>query len=117
MKACKTCGFDDDEVLFSKTKGNYKSHCDECAKHREKAIRYKTSVEHIKHLMYKQECDVCTLPFENSKSKCIDHCHTTNEIRGVLCTRCNFMLGYSRDNIQILKNGIKYLKKQAYYEL
>lgn len=44
----------------------------------------------------------------------IDHCHTTGKIRGFICSSCNSMLGYSKDNIQTLKNSIRYLRQ--FYE-
>jgi hypothetical protein len=41
----------------------------------------------------------------------VDHNHTTGKVRGLLCHWCNFMIGQSREDINILKAGIKYLKK------
>jgi len=46
-----------------------------------------------------------------SKALCVDHCHITNEARGLLCNKCNTLLGMSKDNIEILKSAIKYLEK------
>lgn len=42
----------------------------------------------------------------------IDHCHSTGEIRGLLCTNCNTMLGKAKDNIVILQSAIFYLTKE-----
>lgn len=39
----------------------------------------------------------------------IDHDHDTGEVRGILCSRCNAMIGYGRDNPAILFSGIFYL--------
>lgn len=41
----------------------------------------------------------------------IDHCHRTNQIRGILCLHCNRGLGCAKDSIEILQNWIDYLKK------
>lgn len=41
----------------------------------------------------------------------VDHCHKTGKVRGLLCGRCNRMLGMSKDSIKILKRSILYLKK------
>lgn len=38
-----------------------------------------------------------------------DHCHATNTPRGILCKRCNLLLGHAKDNPQILANAIDYL--------
>jgi hypothetical protein len=39
----------------------------------------------------------------------VDHCHTTDKIRGLLCCKCNFAVGLVKDNIETLKNLIEYL--------
>lgn len=58
-----------------------------------------------------KECEICKVSEKNLKKKlCLDHCHKTNRFRGWICHRCNFALGYARDNIEILKNMIEYLK-------
>lgn len=44
---------------------------------------------------------------------CIDHCHATGRIRGLLCDRCNKMLGFSQDSLEILFSAIEYLKKES----
>lgn len=41
----------------------------------------------------------------------VDHCHKTNKVRGLLCFKCNTILGSVNDNKTILKNAIKYLQK------
>lgn len=41
----------------------------------------------------------------------VDHCHKTKKIRGLLCNRCNFGIGYFKDSIELLRNAIKYLEK------
>lgn len=39
----------------------------------------------------------------------VDHNHATKKVRGLLCTLCNTMIGYSRDSIDILVSGAAYL--------
>lgn len=41
----------------------------------------------------------------------VDHCHVSNKIRGLLCAKCNTALGKFNDNIETLKEAIKYLEK------
>ena len=43
------------------------------------------------------------------KTLAVDHNHETNEIRGLLCQSCNLILGHANDNIDVLKNAIKYI--------
>lgn len=42
-----------------------------------------------------------------------DHEHKTGKVRGILCHRCNIMLGYALDDPRILSAGIEYLKAAA----
>jgi len=39
----------------------------------------------------------------------VDHSHSTEEVRGLLCLNCNLALGYVKENRQILENMIDYL--------
>lgn len=59
-------------------------------------------------------CKIChTHQDENTHGYLyVDHCHTTNIVRGLLCRSCNSMLGMAKDDIDILTNAIKYLKEQ-----
>lgn len=45
-----------------------------------------------------------------STSACIDHCHSTGKVRGLLCGLCNSGLGFFRDNIMALRSAINYLE-------
>ena len=48
-------------------------------------------------------CEVCEKVFKSTNDKCMDHSHTTGEIRHVLCRRCN-----TYDNwIKVLANKNK----------
>jgi hypothetical protein len=40
----------------------------------------------------------------------MDHNHTTQEIRGLLCCRCNRVLGLVKEDPEILNRMQKYLK-------
>ncbi len=41
----------------------------------------------------------------------VDHCHRTGKIRGLLCLKCNSLLGYAEDNEVILGTAISYLRR------
>lgn len=43
----------------------------------------------------------------------IDHNHKTKKFRGILCTKCNALLGFVKDNFKILKSAIIYLQIRA----
>jgi len=55
-------------------------------------------------------CWICGAHQSNfSVALYIDHDHETKKIRGLLCQSCNFLLGFSKDNVDILQKAIKYL--------
>ena len=55
------------------------------------------------------KCEICgeTKTLEHLD---IDHNHTTNKLRGVLCDRCNLILGSIRENTEYLQAMITYLQ-------
>ncbi len=59
-------------------------------------------------LMENENCQICNTQLTK---KCIDHCHSTNKIRGVLCNNCNTALGLVGDNISTLQKMIEYLNQ------
>ena len=42
---------------------------------------------------------------------CVDHCHDTGAVRGLLCWHCNSGLGQFRDNIEVMEKAITYIKE------
>lgn len=43
----------------------------------------------------------------------VDHCHSTGKVRGLLCTNCNFALGHFKDDVDLIKKAIEYLKRDG----
>ena len=42
---------------------------------------------------------------------CVDHCHTSEKVRGLLCQRCNRAIGLCKDNPHLLKSMAMYLER------
>jgi hypothetical protein len=55
-------------------------------------------------------CAICGNDNDGPRQLSIDHDHVTGQVRGLLCDRCNPMLGYARDNTAVLEAAIEYLK-------
>jgi len=83
----------------------------ESFKHSIRKHRYGVTKEQFKILLKNQKgkCGICKKRFKNTP--CIDHCHKTEKIRGLLCRKCNFGLGTFNDNSRILNQAIKYLRR------
>lgn len=55
-------------------------------------------------------CAICHRPERiKGRSLCVDHCHSTGEVRGLLCNACNIAIGKLEDNLDYIKNALKYL--------
>ena len=75
--------------------------------------RYKITIEDYNTLFNKQKgcCAICNRHQSTLNSPLhIDHDHTTNKIRGLLCFNCNNALGSFKESPHLLNKAIDYLK-------
>ena len=117
------------------------TYCRDCARIRSDrykeqypwVVKYQTWASHIKENYNATPDDYCRMWVEqdgccrickgwykgktNGGEECltfaIDHCHTTNRIRGLLCRNCNTGLGHFRDDTATLQEAINYLREAA----
>jgi len=40
----------------------------------------------------------------------VDHCHRSGKVRGILCNKCNTMLGHVDDSVETLLSAARYLE-------
>ena len=74
--------------------------------------KYDITLEQYEELLYNQKnkCKICgTHENELNYKLVVDHCHDNGIVRGLLCSKCNSMLGFVKDNVEVLENAIKYL--------
>jgi DNA repair exonuclease SbcCD ATPase subunit len=57
-------------------------------------------------------CAICKEPLDMEKAR-VDHCHTTQAIRGLLCHWCNVGLGHFSDSPTTLRAAADYLERTA----
>lgn len=63
------------------------------------AWRYDVSEDDVKRVIETQtSCQICG----SNENLCLDHCHFTGSIRGILCGKCNSAIGLLGDCIEIV---------------
>jgi DNA repair exonuclease SbcCD ATPase subunit len=82
---------------------------------KQRVRRYKITVEEFDRMLADQNgcCAVCGDAFTSTKHCHIDHDHSTQAIRGILCRDCNHALGNVRDSVERLQKLIAYLVSRA----
>lgn len=127
VSLCEYCGEKFETLAIKVRTGKEKFCCKECYNRYRKEYSYNPKERNILYQKkakyglteteYKEmfkvqdnKCLICGDSFEHTKAF-VDHDHLTGKVRGLLCTRCNSLLGMCRDDISILKNAIEYLKR------
>lgn len=74
--------------------------------------RYGISLEEYQKMYDAQGglCAICNDPYD---ILCVDHCHKTGTVRGLLCDACNHGLGRFKDEPNLLSRAIDYLETYA----
>lgn len=57
-------------------------------------------------------CGICGKTNSSRKRLFIDHNHETGEVRGLLCCRCNLVLGQLMDNVDLVLKVALYLTRK-----
>jgi hypothetical protein len=121
-KICTKCKEDKDLDLFGNNR-NYKDgkqySCKKCnteymcRKHR--VNKYGVSPEMYASMLeaHDHKCAICGKPNSSAPRKqlCVDHCHSTGLIRGLLCGPCNSAIGFLMDRADLADKAAEYLRK------
>jgi hypothetical protein len=120
MKQCRSCGVEKplSEFHTRRDNGKHRNDCIQCQRDKKNAVQYKQlyniSLSDYDKLYELQGgvCAMCFLPQVDSRKTrlCVDHCHTTGVVRGLLCTNCNVAIGLLKDDERLLQRGIEYLR-------
>jgi len=111
---CKVCLVEKPLGMFEQTnkKDGRRKTCRKCRNKRPRdKIKVRRCQERLKYGITRESigpnvCMICG----STKNICIDHCHDTNTVRGLLCRSCNLGLGLLGDNISGLQLAVKYLE-------
>ena len=102
-----------DVVIVSKTKGQVQK---EVQRDKRLQTKYGITNEHYNAINEAQKscCKICE---KESDNLVVDHCHSTQLVRGLICPNCNLGLGHFKDDAQYLQAAIVYLQQSRYYEV
>lgn len=116
MKQCTKCKEIKDFTNFYKhhsTKDKLSTYCRTCyletCRNSHYKKRYGLTSEEADSM--KNECEICKVTHNLN----IDHNHSTNKVRGVLCSNCNRGIGHLQDSPVLLQKAIQYLEKHGHY--
>lgn len=118
-RTCLDCG-----VVIGVTGSYGKRRCGPCLKRRQKllalAMQWGITLERYEALLATQEgrCAICRSQNSGKRGWCVDHDHACCDrngscggcVRGLLCGRCNALLGHAQDNPETLAAAIAYLR-------
>lgn len=77
---------------------------------------YGLSKDEYLHLFDSQGggCAICKT---TDRQLVVDHCHTTNQVRGLLCYTCNLGLGTYKDNPKFMLAAMNYLQTKPFKKM
>lgn len=92
-----------------------KSKCKVCYNDAEREKKYNVSREEYEKRLQSQSgvCAICKQPCKLGTRLTIDHNHSTNQIRDLLCRRCNAVLGLIEEDKELLCTMIDYLERHS----
>lgn len=114
-KACPKCKLARDGL-------KKKEHPPSKAKRQQYSLKsdYGLTIDQFTDMLNKQNncCAICRKPetainYRDGKVRnlSVDHCHKTGKVRKLLCSNCNRVLGFVKENISTLESFILYLKE------
>lgn len=94
-----------------------KEHGVNWARHRSLQYRYKITLAEYNRMLksQKSKCAICGKAHDPAPKKKlhVDHCHTTDKVRGLLCARCNGFMGTVDINPLVVGELVKYIINAA----
>lgn len=109
--------YDKQRRLHLKAEGKAKSAEPEIARERMLRRNYGMTPNDYTGMVISQDnkCAICLISGENVRNQrlVVDHCHASGNVRGLLCPKCNLLLGHAEDSIDRLLRAIDYLRNRG----
>lgn len=109
---CSRCG-----KLRAPEDRRHQSYCRECSRAYLRMRAYGITQEEYDARLAEQggRCAICKAPPEASRYGvlAVDHCHDKGHVRGLLCDKCNRLLGHWKDDPTLLRRAAEYLEAPA----
>ncbi|MBM4707931.1 hypothetical protein GS982_01310 [Rhodococcus hoagii] len=97
------------------TRTGLHKYCKPCHAGRRLRHRYGIEVSDYDALLEEQggACAICHLPPADGRPLVVDHCHTSLEVRGLLCSQCNAAIGLLMDSPSVIDSAAAYVRHHA----
>ena len=99
--------------IYTKNNEAYDEEAKKKRRNRAYKSKYGITLDTYNEMLEEQD-NVCVICGESEvlegRSLAVDHCHTTGQVRGLLCQSCNTGLGQFKDNPALLENAVSYLE-------
>jgi len=116
MARCKTCKTQDTRQ-YRTTHPEFEQRRywadPDAARERHLRRKYGISLSVYRDLLVQQQgcCAICGKPELSPRLLDVDHDHATGQVRGLLCTNCNRMVGHAHDSADRLRKAADYLER------
>lgn len=118
-KTCKRCGSNKNRRCFVKNKSckdGLNGWCKDCSKDALLISKYDITLNQYNSTLKQQDykCAICRTdkPGGRRNTFVVDHCHSSGNVRGLLCNHCNTGIGKLKDSPELLLKAIEYLKRK-----
>lgn len=113
-KQCAKCGVEKmsaEFAVYRAANDGLGRYCRECDSAVSRARRYGIPEDRVRVMAGRPRCEICNGEFPSTKHQHFDHRHSDGAVRGVLCSKCNSLVGISGEDGSILLAVARYLAR------